>query len=65
MERYIDDECYDNRWEGFQSTLDMLKDRYIEILENDNELVEEILEESGFAVNDENKKLVIKFAEEA
>ena len=47
-----------------EEVYDELKERFIEWLENDDDIVVEILEESGVEVNDENKELVIKLAKE-
>lgn len=64
IESYIEDECYNNGWEGYQSTRDRLYEKYIGRLETEDNLVEEILEESGVGVCPENKKLVIELAKE-
>lgn len=65
IEKYIEDECYDNGWEGCESTRDRLYEKYLERLETEDNLVEEILEESGVGVCTENKKMVLELAKEA
>lgn len=65
IEQYIEDECYNNRWEGYESTRDRLYEKYLERLETEDDLVEEILEESGAGVCPENKKMVLELAKEA
>ena len=47
-----------------EEVYDELKDRFIEWLENDDDIVVEILEESGVGVCPENKEMVIELAKE-
>lgn len=61
---------YGDTWVNAGSDYDddvyeQIREDFVYWIENDNELVEEILEESHVEVNDENKKLVIEFAKEA
>ena len=55
---YIEGECYDHNWEGFQSTTDRLYEQFVGILEDDNDWVEDILARCDIEINDENKQIL-------